>query len=444
MIRSRWAMLVGAALLGAVVVLLYLNRHADRETVVVGPRDAREAPLPADHPPREPPTPMPELAPRIVDEPTDPAEALAMAGVGERLASPEELVGRIGRALGEQAWGDAASLLGSAALTPENRRQLAALAEAGRLRGLGDGGEVGEIGRDRVRWTLRLDGGDDPLEDRILLDLGRDEHGRWSVDSLTLPPAAGAGPRHVRLDDPLGIADSFLQAVLRQDFERAHELVDPERVSHAKIAALCILFEEGGYRLRPRKPLRAMLQNEGSAGFLAHVLVGEDEVANIALMVARDEPEAAWRLVEVNLDRLLADYAARVADGDVHYTPLVRNPQGGDTLVLYFAFDEDRPGPRTRRQLDIVAEVLLSDPGRTLTLSGHTDALGSERYNDELSGRRARSVKEYLVGAGVPTAQIRTVAAGQNQPRRPNFTDSGADNPDGRRANRRAEIYLDF
>ena len=45
---------------------------------------------------------------------------------------------------------------------------------------------------------------------------------------------------------------------------------------------------------------------------------------------------------------------------------------------------------------------------------------------------------------GVAENQIITVARGQSQPRRPNFTESGGDNPEGRRANRRAEIYLDF
>jgi hypothetical protein len=44
-----------------------------------------------------------------------------------------------------------------------------------------------------------------------------------------------------------------------------------------------------------------------------------------------------------------------VAGGDVHYTPLIKNPTGGDTLILYFGFDEDVLTPRTERQLDIVA-----------------------------------------------------------------------------------------
>jgi outer membrane protein OmpA-like peptidoglycan-associated protein len=128
----------------------------------------------------------------------------------------------------------------------------------------------------------------------------------------------------------------------------------------------------------------------------------------------------------------------------VYFTPLLPNPKGGDTLVLYFAFDEDELTPRTRRQLEIVADVLRGDRGKQLTISGHTDALGSEDYNQALSARRAEAVKRFLVECGVAEEQVRTVAQGPRRPRRPNFTRDGEDNPEGRRVNRRSEIYLDF
>jgi outer membrane protein OmpA-like peptidoglycan-associated protein len=123
---------------------------------------------------------------------------------------------------------------------------------------------------------------------------------------------------------------------------------------------------------------------------------------------------------------------------------LVKNPEGGDTLALYFGFDEDEISPRTRRQLEIVAQILKTDRVKKLTLSGHTDAKGTDAYNDSLSMRRAEVVKEFLISTGVHVDQIVTVAKGASQPRRPNVTETGADNPDGRKVNRRTEIYLDF
>ena len=137
-------------------------------------------------------------------------------------------------------------------------------------------------------------------------------------------------------------------------------------------------------------------------------------------------------------------YASRVAGGDIYYSPLVKNPAGGETLALYFGFDEDSMSPRTRRQLDIVASMLKSDPAKKITLSGHTDSLGTKEYNDGLSANRAKVVRDFLAEAGVSAQQIIVIAKGASQPRRPNITESGEDNPEGRRANRRTEIYLDF
>ncbi|MGA0853717.1 MAG: OmpA family protein, partial [Luteolibacter sp.] len=77
-------------------------------------------------------------------------------------------------------------------------------------------------------------------------------------------------------------------------------------------------------------------------------------------------------------------------------------------------------------------------------LSGHTDALGTRNYNEDLSGRRAAVVRDLLIRSGVSAQQIVTLAKGSSQPRRPNVTEGGVDNPDGRKVNRRTEIYLDF
>ena len=198
-------------------------------------------------------------------------------------------------------------------------------------------------------------------------------------------------------------------------------------------------------RTLPEKPLRAMFQRPDTAGYLARVVTSDGtDAAEFSLVLRQPRDGGHWRVSDVNLDELLADYARRVAGGDVYYSPLVKNPKGGDTLVLYFGFDEDVLAPRTERQLEIVAQILKTDAEKQLTISGHTDALGTEEYNEQLSQRRAEIVKNFLVKTGVREDQIITVARGQSQPRRPNFTEAGGDNPEGRRANRRTEIYLDF
>lgn len=299
--------------------------------------------------------------------------------------------------------------------------------------------EVGELGvNQNRRWAI--EGGKNTDRSRVYVDLRKGPDG-WVVDKVILP----GDPNAPVADDPLAAAEVFLLAVLSQDFEVARMHVDGLKVSDARIAGLCILFEEGKYQLRKEKPLRPILERDHFASFLATVVaIDGSEAAQFGLNLARNGDPARWKVTEINLDKLLADYAQRVAGGDVYYSPIVRNPEGGDTLALYFGFDEDEINPRTARQLEIVAAILKADDAKKLTLSGHTDSKGTDNYNQSLSLRRAEVVKQYLLDAGVKITQVITLGKGSSQPRRPNVTESGADDPQGRRANRRTEIYLDF
>jgi OOP family OmpA-OmpF porin len=441
--RFPLVFVAGAVGLAAVVASLYVYRSG-------------KGPLPPPPPPAEvvaeKPAPEPATLPlpatqqeSVVDEPQDPEAALANAGVGLAAVDPAELLARIGAALEAGDFAQLGQLIGRQALDEATRKNLARFAaQAPKLRRPNAVQEVGELElNSRARWALWLEGAETG-RDRIFFDLKFDA-GKWSVQSLTLPPGPGQPVPKAVLVDALGIADAFLQATLHQQFDLAKQFVDSTTVSDAKIAGLCILFEDGNYRLRAEKPLRAMFQQPDSAGYLARVVTSEGvEAAEFSMALRQPADAGHWRVSDINLDELLADYARRVAGGDVYYTPLLKNPKGGDTLVLYFDFDEDSLAPRTQRQLSIVSQILKTDPDKQLTLSGHTDALGTEPYNAKLSARRAAAVKDFLVGSGVAENQIITLAKGKTQPRRPNFTETGADDPAGRRANRRAEIYLDF
>ena len=438
------AFVIGALALAGGVTFLYMKRPAPQ---AFAPVPAGEAGAPANAAATPTPGPMPATQKEsVADGPQDPEAALANAGVGMAAANPAELVAKIGAALEAGDFNALGKLIGKDALDEATRKRLAAMAadRKVKLRHPDAVQEVGELELgSRGRWALWLDGAESG-RDRIFFDLKRNAD-KWSVQSMTLPPGEGQPVPKAVLIDSLGIADAFLQATLHQQFELAKEFVDTSTVSDAKIAGLCILFEEGNYRLRAEKPLRAMFQKPDTAGYLARVVTAEGaDAAEFSLALTQPQNAGHWRVSDINLDQLLADYASRVAGGDVYYSPLLKNPKGGDTLVLYFGFNEDILAPRTERQLEIVAQILKTDVGKQLTISGHTDALGTEEYNRKLSARRAGIVKDFLVKTGVREDQIITVASGQSEPRRPNFTESGGDNPDGRRANRRSEIYLDF
>lgn len=352
---------------------------------------------------------------------------------------PAALVGGIAAALEKDDMAAFSKLLGGTV----DDNALRHLQEfAARQRALGRKAQVREVGEQelnkRTRWAIEYGEGD--KRQSLYLDLKRVGE-KWTVDKITLSSNANAPASN----DPLAVAEVFLQAVLSQKFEQARMHVDAAKVTDARIAGLCILFEEGKYRMREAKPLRAMFQKDDAAGYLAHVVTADDsQAAQFSLTVLKQGDPARWVVAEINLDRLLADYAQRVAGGDVYYSPLVKNPEGGDTLALYFGFDEDEFTPRTKRQLEIVAGILKSDRVKKLTLSGHTDAKGTDDYNQQLSMRRAEVVRDFLVASGVGAGQVEVLGMGKKQPRRPNVTETGKDNPDGRRANRRTEIYLDF
>ena len=377
--------------------------------------------------------------------PENPDTVLKDLGIGVATADPAELVAQIAKALEAGDLAKVGRLIGKDAFDPETIAKLKAMASTPLKVRQPDGiREVGELELNaRSRWALEIEG-KEPGRNHIFLDLRRNND-KWTVEKITLPPGPDEPIPKAVFADSLGVADAFLQAVLKQDFEFARDFVDPATVSDAKIAGLCILFEEGGYRLRKSKPLRSMFQRQDTVGYLANVETADaSQSAQFAMTMRQPPAPSNWIVSEINLNQLLADYAQRVAGGDLYYSPLVKNPAGGDTLALYFEFDEDEMNPRTRRQLEIVSMILKSDPGKKITLSGHTDALGTKQYNNSLSSRRADVVRDFLTKAGVASAQIVTLAKGDSQPRRPNITETGSDNPEGRRANRRTEIYLDF
>jgi outer membrane protein OmpA-like peptidoglycan-associated protein len=81
-----------------------------------------------------------------------------------------------------------------------------------------------------------------------------------------------------------------------------------------------------------------------------------------------------------------------------------------------FAFDHDNlrlPQPK----LDEIASALISNPQiKTVTITGYTDRLGSDSYNEALSQRRADTVKGYLVGRGVAASRLIAVGKGKANP----------------------------
>lgn len=92
--------------------------------------------------------------------------------------------------------------------------------------------------------------------------------------------------------------------------------------------------------------------------------------------------------------------------------------------------------PGARERLAKISGIVLAYPSLHLEVEGHTDSIGSDEYNQQLSERRAQSVRDYLVQQGISQQAIEAHGFGKTEPIASN------DTPEGRQQNRRVELVL--
>ena len=269
----------------------------------------------------------------------------------------------------------------------------------------------------------------------------------FEISKILVPAPLNLDPNSTSIlppsTDSVTVAHYFANAVLSGDFKTARALSDPDKITDERIAALMIAVEEGGYTLHDSKPLTQTLERDTVSWIIARVK-NANVVSEFGLEMSRLNPESGWRIDSMSFDKIIQMTSAAAGGGGVAYAPIVKNPQGGDSLVLFFDFDGDKLNVRAMRQVEVIASILKTNPARQITINGHADALGLDDYNSKLSARRAAAVKKALTSLGVAVDQVITKGFGETAPRSPNFKADGSDNPSGRSQNRRTEVYLNF
>ncbi len=101
---------------------------------------------------------------------------------------------------------------------------------------------------------------------------------------------------------------------------------------------------------------------------------------------------------------------------------------------VLFDFDHTQIKPEFVPVLDEVYDVMAQNPALEMILNGYTDNIGSKAYNENLSKRRANSVKKYLTGKGIDGMRMPANGYGYSDPVAPNDSDAG------RALNRRVEF----
>ena len=120
-------------------------------------------------------------------------------------------------------------------------------------------------------------------------------------------------------------------------------------------------------------------------------------------------------------------------------TPEALPPPSSKRIVLrgvHFDFDKSDILPDSRPILDEAAEALKENPDVRISVEGHTDAIGDDAYNEQLSLRRAEAVFHYLVNHGIAPERMDVTGYGERFPVADNETGTG------RAQNRRVELHV--
>lgn len=84
---------------------------------------------------------------------------------------------------------------------------------------------------------------------------------------------------------------------------------------------------------------------------------------------------------------------------------------------IFYDFDKATLRPESKEALDQLAQMLRDNPNITLEMSSHTDRWGSDEYNIDLSNRRAKSVVDYLIAAGIAPDRLTWAGYGKTRPK---------------------------
>jgi outer membrane protein OmpA-like peptidoglycan-associated protein len=206
----------------------------------------------------------------------------------------------------------------------------------------------------------------------------------------------------------------------------------------ATSAALCALLATTACATRSDtgpQPLPGTTFGDAVGGYALGDLVGGRR-ERTARIVGAGISGIVGTEIGAYMDRQEHELRDRTAGTDVRVT------RQGDDLILTipsgitFGYKSDSIAPGFQRTLDQLAGVLHAYDRSFIDVYGHSDATGSDAYNQRLSERRAASVAAYLAGHGVNRARLGTRGFGKTQPVAANET------PEGQAANRRVEIKI--
>jgi len=124
---------------------------------------------------------------------------------------------------------------------------------------------------------------------------------------------------------------------------------------------------------------------------------------------------------------------------EIYMDMLLHKVKVGSKIILkniFFDFDKTTLRPTSTAELDRLTKMLNDIPTLKIEISGHTDNIGSDEYNKNLSEGRAKTVVDYLIDKGIDRERLTFAGYGESQPIETNDTE------EGRQMNRRTEFEV--
>ena len=254
---------------------------------------------------------------------------------------------------------------------------------------------------------------------------------------------------------PVAIKDAELAVATAEAPQRDAELaahlayIADRKVDTARALAETRYAEDQRLALRQQRNdvrLAARTREADAAVNQAAAAEAESATQKLAAEQARVEAEQA----RVDADRARSDTAAAsaaaasAAEQSAELQRQIDEMQAKVTdrgLVLtlgdvLFTTGRSDLRPAANGNLDKLAAFLGRYPDRSVAIEGHTDSVGTDQYNQDLSLRRANAVASYLQGQGVGSTRISTLGKGESDPVADNASATG------RQQNRRVEVIV--
>ncbi len=220
-------------------------------------------------------------------------------------------------------------------------------------------------------------------------------------------------------------ADAEAESKRRADAEEAQKQAEAARAEAEKMKAEAQAAAQEAARQREaaeQAKAEALVQQQALAAETAKARQAAAQSEQLRQQAEKEKQELRARLLQ-QLNSILA--TKDTARG------LIANMS--DVLFKTGSF-ELLPGARER--LAKVSGIVLAYPSLHLQVEGHTDSVGADEYNQQLSEKRAGAVRDYLVQQGISAGSIESRGFGKTEPVASNET------PEGRQQNRRVEMVI--